>query len=91
MLRRPLDERVKLLNKIDNNKMNRSEFIRSCGRNGVLGLFAIAGAFLVKRRSGIDPSEHRCINKSVCCDCSSFSGCGLPAALSAKKQGEEGG
>ncbi|MCK5850603.1 MAG: hypothetical protein KAH23_06775 [Kiritimatiellae bacterium] len=74
------------MNKTDNNRMNRYEFIRSCGRNGALGLLGLLSACLVKRRRGIDRSAHRCINRSVCCDCSSFDRCGLPAALSAKKQ-----
>lgn len=67
---------------------NRREFFRGLGRNAVLAVLGAGGGLLAKR--GLNASEHRCVNKSVCCNCGAYAGCRLPAALSAK-QAEEGG
>ena len=67
---------------------SRREFFRGLGRYLTLGLIGVGGGAVVRRR-GIDRSEHRCTNKSVCCSCGVFSGCRLPAALSAKERAGE--
>lgn len=64
--------------------MKRVEFIRSCGRSLVLGAIGFFGVRAASRMRGIDREAHRCINKSVCCGCSKFDGCILPAAATAR-------
>ena len=67
--------------------MNRREFFRSLGRYTVLGTIAAVGA-LVGGRRGIDRAKQRCVNKSVCGNCPTYDECRLPAALTAKQEGE---
>jgi len=71
----------------------RREFFRGCGRYAVFGLLGLAGV-RARRGQAVRPREHRCINKSVCCRCTVFEGCILPAAVSARQaraDGAEGG
>lgn len=68
------------------NELGRRDFFRLLGRGVFLGSFAVAGAWLAGKGK-VDPSEHMCVNKSVCCNCAKFAKCGLPAALSAREAG----
>ncbi len=64
--------------------LNRSEFLKALGRYTVLGALAAGGALLTKRQRA-NPGTHACINRSVCCNCTAFKHCTLPAAQSAKQ------
>ncbi|MFC1462052.1 hypothetical protein ACFLQU_00460 [Verrucomicrobiota bacterium] len=60
--------------------MKRSEFIRGFGRSVALGVIGFFGIRAASRVRGVDREAHRCVNKSVCCGCSKFESCILPAA-----------
>lgn len=62
---------------------NRREFMRDGVRYSLLAGLAAVSAFLLKR-SGGKLTGQSCINQGICSRCSTFTGCGLPAALSAK-------
>lgn len=69
---------------------NRRQLIAKWMRVGLLGVIAsVTGYSIIKRRRLI--REGKCINKSICCDCSAFGECNLPAALSAKQNGVKHG
>ncbi len=65
------------------DKLERREFLRSLGRWATGGTMALMSVTFAKRRQRL--AADNCINKSICCDCSRFSGCRLPAAISAKQ------
>ena len=66
---------------------NRREFLKDCGRYAVLGALALGSLAAFRRSRRIERSGQTCINRSVCCECSAFPRCALPAALSAKQAG----
>ena len=63
---------------------NRREFIRDGFRYALLTGFAAVSTTLFKR-SGGQLSGQTCINRGICSNCTAFTGCGLPQALSAKQ------
>ncbi|HVM47181.1 MAG TPA: hypothetical protein VMU04_04095 [Candidatus Acidoferrum sp.] len=63
---------------------SRREFFRAAGRYGLLGLMALAAGLAGRR--GLAAGQ-RCINRGICRGCELFPGCGLPPALSAKRNG----
>lgn len=64
-------------------KQSRSEFLRSFVRYLILGgLFSMAGFLFAKREKS---SKDECVNPDICRGCPSFKNCGLPPALSARK------
>lgn len=66
------------------NGGNRREFFRSGARYGLLaGLAALAGVNVVR---GGRLRGQECINRGICSSCASYGGCGLPQALSAKRE-----
>jgi hypothetical protein len=70
-----------------NQKSNRREFLRRCARWSAFGVLAGISGVLIKRTTDVDPENQQCDNRGVCRQCSSYSNCGLPAALSAKNAG----
>lgn len=48
----------------------------------LVGMAAVSALLL--KRSGGKLTGQTCINQGICSGCGAFSGCGLPAALSAK-------
>ncbi len=61
----------------------RRDFLRTGIRYAVLTSVAVVSALLFKR-SGGKLTGQTCVNQGICSGCGAFSGCGLPAALSAK-------
>lgn len=62
--------------------MDRRKFLHITGRSAILiGLFAITGSLLVRRKKG----ETQCLEDLVCRDCSKLNSCRLPEALDYKK------
>ncbi len=66
-----------------NRAANRREFMRAGFRYALLtGLAAVSATLF--QRSGGKISGQTCINQGICSGCTTFAGCGLPQALSAK-------
>ncbi len=63
---------------------NRREFLRTCSRNGFLGLAALLAAFSWHKARG-----QNCARPTPCGGCPEFADCPLPKALSLKQR--EGG
>ncbi len=66
---------------------SRREFLRRCARSISLIAIGLVGSTLLVRKQ-IKRSSQECINAGICDGCRVFSGCGLPQALSAKKESE---
>ena len=58
--------------------------MRNGFRYALLTGLAAVSATLIKR-SGGQLSGQTCINRGICSNCTAFTGCGLPQALSAKQ------
>lgn len=72
---------MKMKNAIDT--ANRREFLRGGLRYALLaGLGAVTAT--VAARQQIRLPGQTCINAGICRDCTAFTDCGLPSALSAK-------
>lgn len=69
---------------IQKSKTSRREFLRGAARGGWLAALAAVAARTAGRESG-SLANQRCVNRGVCRGCVVFAGCGLPAALSAKR------
>jgi hypothetical protein len=69
----------------------RREFLRSVTRGGLLGGMAFLGVLLTRGRGNRDAARHRCVGGGFCRECGAFSGCMLPAALSAKRAADRSG
>ncbi len=65
-------------------KQDRREFFRTCARHTVLAAVALTCGKLLTRKPQ-DKQSHRCMNRGICIECRTFSGCRLPQALSAKQ------
>ncbi|MCK5146373.1 hypothetical protein KAR48_06425 [bacterium] len=63
---------------------DRRNFLKNIARLGMAGGIIGGTAHLAVRKPTVDKSLHICINEGICSSCKSFSGCGLPQALSAK-------
>jgi len=63
---------------------NRREFLRGGIRYALLAALGAVSAALFKR-SGGKLSGQTCGNRGICSNCTTFAGCGLPQALSAKQ------
>jgi hypothetical protein len=73
------------MNEADHNRgPNRREFMRDGFRYALLTGLAAVSVSLFKR-SGGKLSGQTCINQGICSNCTAFTGCGLPQALSAKQ------
>lgn len=73
-----------------NGRIDRRSFFTGFGRYFFLVLIGGGSADLIRRYRKLDPEQQRCINKSVCCNCSAFERCVLPAALSARRAKAKG-
>jgi len=67
--------------------LSRREFLKAAGRVVALGGLGFL-VFRLLRRGGarLPAAGETCVNQGLCRGCISFSGCGLPAALSAKQR-----
>lgn len=65
------------------NHGDRREFLRTGLRYSALAALTALAATLF-RRAGGKLTGQTCLNQGVCSRCTAFTGCGLPAALSAK-------
>jgi len=66
-------------------KQGRRDFLRGSARYLALGGLGLMTGVLFSRRT--TPSKvEKCINIGVCRDCSVFKNCGLPLALSMKRE-----
>ena len=63
--------------------MDRRNFLRACGRYGLLGVMGLS-AIRLGLQSGSGGAGEICGNSGVCRGCAVFSRCGLPGALSAR-------
>ena len=63
---------------------SRRKFMRDGFRYALLTGLAVVSTTLFKR-SGGKLSGQTCVNQGICSKCASFTGCGLPQALSAKE------
>jgi hypothetical protein len=70
-------------------RKNRREFLCDVGRVLTLGLLAGGAAALITK-AGTRRIE-TCVNNGVCRGCGELSDCGLPQALSAKRDGLNNG
>ena len=70
----------------NSDAQSRREFFRGVGRNLALGAVAVLAAVLTTRPPKA-AGRQKCVNRGICRGCSSFDGCGLPAALSARQAG----
>jgi hypothetical protein len=78
------------MNEADHSRgPNRREFMRDGFRYAVLTGLAAVSATLFKR-SGGKLSGQTCINQGICRNCTAYTRCGLPQALSAR-QAKRGG
>jgi hypothetical protein len=66
-------------------KQDRREFLRTIGRYAATAAVGTASAFLLIRKARNNEKAHRCTNRGICDGCSTFDGCSLPQALSAKQ------
>lgn len=65
---------------------NRREFLRDCGRGAALVLLGAVGFLLFSRRGDAAKTEARCTNRGICEGCEAYADCGLPQALSKKRE-----
>ena len=77
------------MNKADEDRANRREFLRGSARYALLTTLAAVSATLFKH-SGGKLSGQTCINEGLCSGCTAYADCGLPQALS-RKQATDGG
>ncbi len=68
--------------------VGRRAFLRTCGRVALLGAGAAVMARFV-RRGQIKLAGQTCVNEGICSGCGSYSGCGLPQALSRRRKLQE--
>ena len=73
------------------NGMTRAEFLRTCGRYGLLGLLTLGLVRLARRPGGSDRNPEQCVSRGICRGCPVLGDCGLPSALSAKAASLEAG
>jgi hypothetical protein len=67
--------------------LSRREFLKAAGRVVALGGLAFLVFRLLRRgQLSLPAAGETCINQGLCRSCGAFSGCGLPAALSAKQR-----
>jgi hypothetical protein len=75
------------LNRSDQKKCGRRDFLFGLGRIACLGAVVITGFVLKKRKAdGLD--SDRCPNRFQCRACVIFTDCKLPAALTARREAE---
>jgi len=72
------------MNKTNQDRTDRREFLRGGVRYTLLTALGAAAAALYQR-SGGKLAGQNCINQGVCSGCTAFTDCGLPQALSAKQ------
>jgi hypothetical protein len=72
------------MNKADEDRANRRDFLRGGARYALLTTLAAVSATLFKH-SGGKLSGQTCINEGLCSDCTAYADCGLPQALSRKQ------
>jgi hypothetical protein len=77
------------MNETGQGRGDRREFLRGSARYALLTTLAALSAALFKH-SGGKLSGQTCSNQGICCGCSAYAGCGLPAALT-RKQATSGG
>ncbi len=69
--------------------LTRREFLKSAARLALLGGLGLLGLRLLRGRgaaAGRLPSAGQtCVRQAVCRGCRGYGGCGLPAALSARR------
>jgi anaerobic selenocysteine-containing dehydrogenase len=74
--------------------LSRREFLKSAARLALLAGLAALGLRLVRGRGApagrLPRAGETCVNQGVCRGCTAYSGCGLPAALSAKRAASGG-
>lgn len=64
--------------------MDRRDFFRHGGRLLLLGLGALAGSVLFRRKQ-VAVINHRCVNEGICSGCGDYPDCGLPQARSRRQ------
>ena len=67
--------------------LTRRQFLKSAARLVLLGGLGVLGLRLLRggvRGRRLLPGQ-TCVNQGVCRGCTAYSGCGLPAALSARR------
>ena len=62
---------------------SRREFFRATARYALLALVTAAAALAGRPRT---PAGQSCVNRGICNSCGIFTQCGLPQALSAKRE-----
>ncbi len=62
---------------------NRREFFRTAARYVVLGVLGLVAA-VTGGKGGL--GAQRCVNRGICRGCDEFASCGLPQALSARRE-----
>ena len=72
------------MNEAGPNGESRRQFLRGGARYTLLTALGAVSAILFKR-SGGKLSGQICVNQGICSKCATFTGCGLPQALSAKQ------
>jgi hypothetical protein len=71
--------------------LTRREFLKSAARLALLAGLGALGLRLLRGGAGawaadrLPRAGQTCVNQGVCRGCTAYSGCGLPAALSAKR------
>lgn len=68
----------------DECRIDRREFIKSIGRKAIATAIVVGTGKLVVRK----PADRRqsCTGDGICTRCATLTGCGLPQALSAKRE-----
>ena len=70
--------------------LSRRQFLKTAARLALLAGFGALGLRLLRGGAGATGGRlyragQSCVNQGVCRGCTAYSGCGLPAALSAKR------
>jgi len=70
--------------------LTRREFLKSAARLALLAGLGVLGLRLLRGGVGaasgrLRRAQQACLNQGVCRGCTAYSGCGLPAALSARR------
>ncbi|OGV67433.1 MAG: hypothetical protein A3K19_15370 [Lentisphaerae bacterium RIFOXYB12_FULL_65_16] len=66
------------------NAQNRREFLRDCGRAGILGGLGLA-VLMLGRTGRIAADETPATCPTPCADCARLDGCALPRAVAARQ------